>query len=71
MEEKIDIKSIGTRIKCLRKEKKLTQEDFSKLCDFDRTYLSRVENGKQNITMDNFLLICQKLSVTPKEFFDF
>ena len=42
---------IGYRIKELRMMKLgLTQEEFAEMLDFDRTYLSRIESGKQNIT---------------------
>lgn len=71
MIKEYDLKQIGERIKALRKMKKLTQIEFSNACNFDRTYLSRVENGKQNITMDKFLLICESLNLKPKDFFDF
>lgn len=62
---------IGFRIKSLRQERGLTQTEFAKVCGFDRTYLSRVEKGKQNITMETFLLICSQLQITPDEFFTF
>lgn len=62
---------IGFRIKSLRQERGLTQSEFAKACGFDRTYLSRVEKGKQNITMETFLLICSQLQITPDEFFTF
>lgn len=62
---------IGKHIRELRKQKlNATQEEFSRMIGWDRTYLSRVEAGKQNITIDNFEMICQKLGITPKEFFD-
>ena len=61
---------IGHRIKELRVNKlHITQEEFAFVLGFDRTYLSRVESGKQNITMDTFSFICQKLEVSLAEFF--
>ena len=62
---------IGSRIKFLRKERGFTQIQFAEICGFDRTYLSRVEKGRQNITMETFLLICEKLKISPKNFFLF
>ena len=62
---------IGSRIQSLRKKKGLTQSEFATLCGFDRTYLSRVEKGKQNLTLETLFLICEKLEMTPKDFFDF
>lgn len=62
---------IGSRIKFLRKEHGFTQVQFADVCGFDRTYLSRVEKGRQNITMETFLLMCEKLEISPKDFFLF
>ena len=62
---------IGSRIQSLRKKKGLTQSEFAVLCGFDRTYLSRVEKGKQNLTLETLFLICEKLEITPKDFFGF
>lgn len=62
---------IGHRIKELRMMKLgLTQEEFAKMLDFDRTYLSRIESGKQNITIDTLAFICGKLQVSLAEFFE-
>lgn len=44
--------SLGKRIKYLRVNKaKLSQEDFSKKIGLDRSYLSRIESGNQNVTI--------------------
>lgn len=62
---------IGMRIKELRISKKnLSQNDFACLLGFDRTYLSRIENGKQNLTMDTIIKICNYLDVSLSEFFE-
>ena len=59
------LEKIGKGIKELRiKKLKLTQEEFSKIIYADRTYLSRVESGKQNITISS-----SKLNVYLTEFF--
>lgn len=47
----------------------MTQEQFSSILNVDRTYLSRVESGKQNLTIDTLILICEKLGVTLVDFF--
>ena len=46
----INIK-IGDRIRELRKEKKLSQEALANLAEVDRTYMTKVENGKRNVTV--------------------
>lgn len=62
---------IGKRIRDLRVTKiNMSQEKFSKKINIDRTYLSRVESGKQNITIDNLNNICNGLKISLKEFFE-
>lgn len=61
---------VGYRIKELRiNNTNLNQEEFSKLLNWDRTYLSRVESGKQNLTLDSLERVCNVLNVSLKEFF--
>lgn len=67
----MDIKSIGARITVLRKQRGYTQVEFSNVTKYDRTYLSRVESGKQNLTVETLIRICECLDITLKEFFDF
>ncbi len=63
-------KLIGYRIKELRINKmNLTQDEFSKLLNWDRTYLSRVESGKQNMTVESLEKVCEVLEISLKDFF--
>lgn len=65
------LEKIGNRIKELRINKlKITQEEFAKILGVDRTYLSRVELGKKNLTLNTLIDICSKLDVSLNEFFD-
>ncbi len=67
----MNLVSIGNRVKTLRNDKGLSQVELARRIDFDRTYLSRVESGKQNMTVETLLKICDGLDVTIKGFFDF
>ena len=67
----MNLVSIGNRVKNLRINKGLSQDELARRIDFDRTYLSRVESGKQNMTVETLFKICEGLGVTIKEFFDF
>lgn len=63
-------KEIGKKIKQLRKNNlELTQDEFAKRLGWDRTYLSRIESGKQNLTLDSLVLICKNLDVSLADFF--
>lgn len=55
---------IGQKIKEIREKKKLSQEDLAKLSHLDRTYLCRVENGKQNLTIETLEVICHSLDIS-------
>lgn len=67
----MDLVSIGKRVKSLRTERSLSQDELSRTINLDRTYLSRVEAGKQNMTVETLFRICDGLGVTISEFFDF
>lgn len=61
---------IGLRIKQLRNEKGISQEQLALNCDIDRTYMSGVESGKRNITVKNLEKILNTLNISFSEFFD-
>ena len=62
---------IGKKIHDLRIIKtRMSQESFAKSIGLDRTYLSRVESGKQNLTMKSLQLIVNSFGMTLKDFFD-
>jgi transcriptional regulator with XRE-family HTH domain len=67
----MDIKAkIGLRIKELRTEKKLTQEDVAWKAEVDRTFMNHVENGKRNVSVDTLnKIICNGLETSFKDFF--
>lgn len=65
-------KIIGERIRNLRIELlNISQEDFAKKINLDRTYMSKIEAGKQNLTLETLNKICDGLGITMKELFDF
>lgn len=66
----MDIVKVGETIKFLRnKNTNLSQDDFATKVGLDRTYLSRVESGQKNITLETLNEICKGLGVTITEFF--
>lgn len=68
----MDIKLIGDRVKKLRTQNtSFSQEEFAKVVGLDRTYMSRVESGKQNVTIETLIRICDGLGISLKDFFDF
>ena len=62
---------IGQRIRELRISKiNMSQEDFAIKIGMDRTYLSKAESGKQNLTIESICLICSGLKISLNEFFN-
>ncbi len=61
---------IGLRIKELRTEKGFSQQELSYRSDIDRTYITQVENGKRNISINNIEKIAKALNVSLKELFN-
>lgn len=49
-----DIKiAFGKRVKELRLQKGISQEKLANIAGVDRTYMTQVENGKRNISIEN------------------
>lgn len=68
----MDIKiKLGERIKKLRNNLKISQEELADRAGLDRTYITSVENGRRNISIVNIERLSVALNVTLKEFFDF
>jgi transcriptional regulator with XRE-family HTH domain len=61
--------AIGERIAKLRKAKKLSQQAFSYEAEIERSYLTHVEKGRKNISVDTLVKITNALNISLKEFF--
>ena len=57
-------KTIGTHLKEIRKEEKLTQNEVAKAIGLEQSALSRVECGKQPLTAAQWVLFCQHMKIT-------
>ncbi len=64
------IKKLGDRIKNLRNEKKLTQDDIG-INGISRSMISLVEIGATDITVSKLKIIADNLGVRVKDLFDF
>jgi transcriptional regulator with XRE-family HTH domain len=60
---------LGKTIIRLRKEKGYSQEAFANEAGIDRRYMSDIENGKRNISIDILDRVCNKLGIKISEFF--
>lgn len=62
---------LGERIKELRKNRGMTQEQLAELVDIEQKHVSRIELGKNAPTIDRLERIAEVLDTPVKEFFDF
>jgi transcriptional regulator with XRE-family HTH domain len=62
-------KKLGERIKQLRKEQNMTQEDLAFKVAVDRSYMGFVERGEKNPTLDKLIKIANALSISLSELF--
>jgi transcriptional regulator with XRE-family HTH domain len=63
-------KQLGECIRALRLQTGLSQVEFGERCGFYQTYLSRIENGRANPTLNAVEVIANTLGLTVFELFD-
>jgi transcriptional regulator with XRE-family HTH domain len=56
---------LGRNIKNVRVKKKMSQGDLCRKSGIDRGYMSAIENGKNNITIETLAKIASALDVSP------
>ncbi|PWC19022.1 helix-turn-helix domain-containing protein [Brenneria corticis] len=61
----------GQRVKTLRLQAGLSQEAFADKCGLDRTYISGIERGVRNPTLEVIGVIADGLGINLKDLFDF
>lgn len=60
----------GDRVKALRHASGASQEAFADKCGFARSYMSRVEQGKANPSLDAVQIFADAFGVEVKELFE-
>ena len=64
MESREILVKFGQRVREIRKEKNLSQEDLSFKADLHRTYIGMIERAEKNITLINIEKIAKALSIS-------
>lgn len=62
-------RAFGDRVRELRKERGLSQERLAHIADLDRTYVSGVERGLRNISLDNIHKLADAMNIDVSRFF--
>ncbi|MEK5257584.1 helix-turn-helix transcriptional regulator [Paenibacillus sp. FSL F4-0125] len=65
------VKRVGDRIRRLRKDKGLSQEQLAELSGLHTNYVGQVERGEKNLTIETLQKVVGGLGVSLEEFFRF
>ena len=68
MQEEIRV-AYGKAVRAIRQNKKISQEELGDLCGLHRTYISDIELGKRNVSLENIDKIAHALQVKKSELF--
>jgi transcriptional regulator with XRE-family HTH domain len=69
LDEKKVRRRFGDRVRSLRKEIGISQEDLALIAGLDRTYIGGVERGERNISLVNIHKLAAALNVPPRDLF--
>lgn len=67
--ENIKIK-FGLKIKELRKEKSYSQDKLAKLTSIEKSYISNIENGNRNVSLEILNKLAKAFEIKIHQFFD-
>nr|WP_308658282.1 helix-turn-helix transcriptional regulator [uncultured Agathobacter sp.] len=68
MQEEIRV-AYGKAVRAIRQDEKISQEELADLCGLHRTYISDIELGKRNVSLENIDKIAHALQVKKSELF--
>lgn len=63
--------AFGTKVKELRKNRKLTQEKLAEILGLNQRQLTRIESGENFPSVDTLERLCLSLDIHPKYLFEF
>lgn len=63
-------KLVGERVRYLRKNRGLTQEQLGEIVQLPQSYIGGIERGEKNISLETLERIIEALDVHPKEMFE-
>jgi transcriptional regulator with XRE-family HTH domain len=64
MNESELLKSLGVRIRNLREERKISQQNLAAMCNFEKSNMARIESGRTNPTFLTLYKISSALNVS-------
>lgn len=64
------LENIGQNIREIRKKRNLSQIDLSVIVGIDRAYLSEIENGRTNVSVNILYAIADSLDISICQLFN-
>jgi transcriptional regulator with XRE-family HTH domain len=61
------LEAFGKKVRAIRKEKNLSQEELASLANIDRSYMGHIERGEKNITLTKLYQVSDALGVPASE----
>ncbi|AJC23666.1 MULTISPECIES: helix-turn-helix domain-containing protein [Bacillus] len=65
-----DLKEFGRLLQKIRKKRKMSQIEFAQFLGYTASYISRVERGKANLSMQAIEKVTKKLNIKIRFFFE-
>ncbi|HQU91084.1 MAG TPA: helix-turn-helix transcriptional regulator [Pyrinomonadaceae bacterium] len=65
------IDAFGQRIRTLRTDRGLSQEQLAELTGFHRTYIGMIERGERNLSLSNIGVFAKVFEMSVSELLDF
>lgn len=63
-------KMFGRRVRHLRLQLGISQEELAHRCNLHRTYIGGIERGERNPSLRNIVRIAKALGISPSKLFD-
>lgn len=61
--------TFGRTVRAYRRERHISQEELADLSGLHRTYVSGIERGERNLSLESILKLARALEVNPGAFF--
>ena len=62
----MDYKDLGNRVRTVRRQQSLTQEQLAEKVGISASFLGHIERGNRVASLETLVAICNTLNVTPE-----
>lgn len=68
--DRAKLQNLGKRIRTMRRERSISQEELADLAGVHRTYVGMIERGEKNVTVISAAKIAAALGVSVSDLFE-